>query len=180
MAEPVVVHANSPEQIHFPCPSCGRDCLLTPLFHTKGSAEGVRHGHGVQHIEPVCRTYRTMSRLDFLKLATWEVPSLRDDPHVSVKEPAPAPLIMLDGGAKAKTQAERDGLELERHRREVAAFEAEARELAHVRDNLRQLDERDIKISKWRTVRQVSAGAAVAVLVLMVLAGVVLAVLRAR
>ncbi len=140
MAEPLIVHPNNPEIVHFPCPACGRDCMLEPKFHTEGAARGVRHGHGLAHSVPACRTYRTMDHKDFLKLATVEVPILRDDVHVSVKEPAPPPLIISDGGARpvtpTRTVEELNQLEAERHQREVDARKIETVELAHVRDRL--------------------------------------------
>jgi hypothetical protein len=140
MAELLIVHPNKPEPIHFPCPACGRDCVLEPKFHTEGAARGVRHGHGLAHSVPACRTYRTMDHKDFLKLATVEVPILRDDVHVSVKEPAPPPLIISDGAARpitpARTVEELNQLEAERHQREVEARKVETVELSHMRDKL--------------------------------------------
>lgn len=137
MAEPIILHANKPEIVDFPCPSCGRVCRLTPLFHDQGAARGVRHGNGVQHSTPPCKTYRIMTPADFLKLATAEVPILRDDVHVSVKMPEPPPLILVDGGAnKARTRGELDQLEAQRHARDVEITKIEAVELAHVRDRL--------------------------------------------
>jgi len=181
MAEPVKLHPNKPDPIHFACPSCGRDCLLTPLFHTEGAARGVRHGHALQHSVPACATYRKMAPVDFMKLATFEVPVLRDDPHVSVKLPDPEPLIMSDGGRsanRARSVEELAQLEAERHQREVAAFKAEGVELGRVRDKLRS-EEPTIPPPRPRRARR-RLGLALGIAVLVLLAGVVASVLRLR
>lgn len=177
MAEPVKLHPNKPDIVHFPCPSCGRDCVLEPKFHTQGAARGVRHGNGVAHSLPACRTYVMMSGVDFMKLATYEVPVLRDDPHVSVKLPEPEPMIFSDGARAAKrarTVEEREQLEAERHKREVAAFNAEGIELGRIRDKLRS---EEPTIPPPRRARR-RLGLVVGLAVLVLLAAVVLAVLR--
>lgn len=156
MAE-LKIHPNDPRPVQFECPDCGKRCLLTPLFYTDGGARGVRHGHGVQHEYPLCRTYQTMTTLDFMKLAISEVPVLNKDPHVSVKEPEAPPLIISDGGASARHAALLEGaqtktLELEQHEREVRAFETEARELAAKRDTLRAARQKSQRIARLRQV----------------------------
>jgi hypothetical protein len=179
MAEPLKLHPNKPEPIHFPCPSCGRDCRLTPVFHTEGAARGVRHGNNVQHSLPVCRTYDTMSAIDFMKLATYEVPVLRDDPHVSVKIPEPPPLIISDGlraPIVARTPEERFQLEAERHQRDIAAFRAEGIELGRVRDQLRS---EEPTVPPPRRMRR-RLGVAVGLGVLIVVLLLVVVVLRLR
>lgn len=162
MAE-IKIHPNDPRPVQFECPDCGKRCLCTPLFYADGGARGVRHGHGVQHEYPLCRTYQTMTTLDFMKLAIAEVPVLNKDPHVSVKEPEAPPLIISDGGASARHAALLDGaqgktLELEQHERDVRAFETEARELAAKRDVLRAAREKSQRAA-W--LRRVGASAAV-------------------
>jgi hypothetical protein len=180
MAEPIKLHPNKPDIVHFPCPSCGRDCILEPKFHTEGAARGVRHGHGVAHSLPACRTYQTMDHTDFLKLAAWEVPVLRDDPHVSVKQPDPEPMIFSDGGRaiRARTPEELGQLEAERHLREVEVTKAEAIELGRVRDKLRS-EEPTIPPPRPRRGRR-RLGLVVALSVLLVLTAVVAWALRLR
>lgn len=143
MASEIIVHPNSPQEKHFECPACGRDCLLTPLFYTQGAAAGVRHGHGVQHSLPVCRTYRTMPIRDFMVLASAEVPIIRDDVHVSVKLPDVAPLIFSDGGGIARMgpavqpdPAKQPRLAVEEQARDVAAFRGDAADLARLRNQI--------------------------------------------
>lgn len=178
MAEPIKLHPNRPDIVHFPCPSCGRDCILEPKLHTEGAARGVRHGNGVAHSLPACRTYLTMSGVDFMKLATFEVPVLRDDPHVSVKLPEPEPMIFSDGARTAKPRSveELAQLEVERHQREVAAFEAEGVELGLVRDRLRSEEQTLPTLPPPRRARR-RIGLALGLGVLVVLAAVVAAVL---
>jgi len=129
MAHEIVLHPNSPAAVQFECPACGRECLLTPIFGKEGASLGVRLGHGVQHSMPICRTYRTMRRIDFLVLATSEVPIIRDDVHVSVKLPEAPPLIFSDGGKAPAAESA-----AEEQARDVAVFRGEASDLARLRD----------------------------------------------
>jgi len=154
----LVFHPNRPDPIPFECPGCGRECLLTPLFHDKGAAYGVRHGHGVQHSLPECRTFRVMSGVDFMKLATAEVPILRDDVHVSVKLPPAPPMIFSDGGAAPPD-------EREQHQTDIAATKNEALELARVRDALRLQEQTERRVRRARAIGQ---GIAVLLVVLLV------------
>lgn len=131
-------HENRPDLVHFPCPGCGRICELEPKFGTVGIARGTRHGHGVRHSLPTCNTWERLTPQAFMVLAISEVPHLNADPHVSVKQPDAPPLIIADLGAAgvdaAQAAARQQALDVE-------AAHAEAREIAHRRDQL-QADER--------------------------------------
>lgn len=168
---PLEVHPNRPETIQFPCPSCGRECLLTPHFYEQGAAKGVRHGHGVQHSIPPCRVYETMTARDFLVLATAEVPILNQDLHVSVKMPDAAPLIISDLGKLSPEEAAQRAAEgQEAYERDQAAFKADAADLARVRDHLVQEEQRELELAARHARRRAVLGLVVAACVVVVLA----------
>lgn len=167
------------QPIHFPCPACGRDCKLTPKFYTKGSAAGVRHGHGVQHSVPACRTYQTMSPMDFMVLATKEVPILNQDVHVSVKVPDAPPLIIADlNRVPAEKRAELEAQGQEAFETDRRAFDAEAAELGRVRDHLVEREQRELELAARHARRRAVVGLVVAACVVAVLAVVIVWSLR--
>jgi len=179
MPNPLEFHPNRPEPIKFPCPSCGRECLLTPLFYEHGAAKGVRHGHGVQHSVPPCRVYQTMKSDDFLKLATTEVPILNEDVHISVKVPDAPPLIIADLGRLPPEQREQAAAEGQAaYERDAAAFKAEAADLGRVRDYINAQEESERQLAARHARRRLLFGLVVFASVLAVLVAVVLWSLR--
>ena len=179
MPNPLEWHPNRPDPIKFPCPSCGRECLLTPKFYEEGSAKGVRHGHGVQHSIPPCRTYQVMTPHDFMKLATTEVPILNQDVHISVKVPDAPPLIIADLGRLPPEQQEKAAAEGQAaYERDAAAFKAEATDLGRVRDYINAQEESERQLAARHARRRALLGLVVAACVVAVLVAVVLWSLR--
>jgi hypothetical protein len=175
MPKPLLeVHPNRPETIQFPCPSCGRECLLTPKFYEQGAAKGVRHGHTVQHSIPPCRVYETMTPRDFLVLATAEIPILNQDLHVSVKMPDAPPLIISDLGKLSPEEAEQRAAEgQEAYERDRAAFRADAADLGRVRDHLVEQEQRELELEGRRAARRLAWTLVLCMAVLAVLLGVI-------